>query len=116
MLVSVTLPVVFAIGLRAIVPHRPYPVAGGAMGSRRDRTTMTTVAETIEGLARHTGFSGVVRVDEAGEAGWSAAYSSADRAHEIANTPETIFALASRLRRAHHAHGGVADRGRDARP
>ena len=56
---------------------------------------MTTVAETIEDLARRTGFSGVVRVDEAGGAGWSAAYGSADRAHEIANTPETIFGLAS---------------------
>ena len=57
--------------------------------------TMTTVAETIEDLARRTRFSGVVRVDEAGGAGWSAAYGSADRAHEIANTPETIFGLAS---------------------
>jgi CubicO group peptidase (beta-lactamase class C family) len=56
---------------------------------------MTTVAETIEDLARRTGFSGVVRVDDVGEAGWAAAYGSADRAHEIANTPGTIFAIAS---------------------
>ena len=56
---------------------------------------MTTVAETIQGLARRTGFSGVVRVDEAGGGGWSAAYGAADRAHAIANAPDTIFALAS---------------------
>jgi CubicO group peptidase (beta-lactamase class C family) len=37
----------------------------------------------------------VVRVDEADGSGWSAAYGFADRAHEIANTPGTIFALAS---------------------
>ncbi len=56
---------------------------------------MKTVADTIDGLARRTGFSGVVRVDEADGAGWSAAYGAADRAHAIANTPDTIFALAS---------------------
>ena len=56
---------------------------------------MATVAEAIDEIAGRTGFSGVVRVDEADGSAWSGAYGQADRAHGIANTADTIFGLAS---------------------
>ena len=56
---------------------------------------MTMVPKAIDELAARTGFSGVVRVDQPEMPSWSAAYGAADRAHAIANTPDTIFALAS---------------------
>ena len=49
----------------------------------------------LDALARETGFSGVVRVDRAAEVELAAAYGLADRAHGIANTLETQFAIAS---------------------
>ena len=45
--------------------------------------------------AEQSGFSGVVRVDRAGGLELSAAYGFADRAHEVPNTVETMFATAS---------------------
>jgi len=44
----------------------------------------------IDHVARETGFSGAVRVGT-----WEAAYGEADRAHGIANTTSTKFAIAS---------------------
>ena len=49
----------------------------------------------VDALARETGFSGVVRVDRAAEVELAAAYGLADRAHGIANTLDTQFAIAS---------------------
>lgn len=46
-------------------------------------------------LAVSSGFSGVVRLAVAGETVWAAAYEFADRAHGIANTLDTRFAIAS---------------------
>ena len=46
-------------------------------------------------LARRTGFSGVVRVDRRGSVAFEEAYGLADRAHGIANTTDTRFAIAS---------------------
>jgi CubicO group peptidase (beta-lactamase class C family) len=49
----------------------------------------------VDEAAARTGFSGVVRVDRAGENEVLRAYGLADRAHGIPNTVETLFATAS---------------------
>ena len=56
---------------------------------------MRSVKDVVDDAASSTGFSGVVRVDRAGETELSAAYGLADRAHRIPNTVETQFATAS---------------------
>jgi CubicO group peptidase (beta-lactamase class C family) len=54
-----------------------------------------SLQQAVDEVAERTGFSGVVRVDRAGETELFAAYGLADRAHEIGNTVETQFATAS---------------------
>lgn len=49
----------------------------------------------VDALARETDFSGVVRVDRAGETAMTQAYGFAHRALEIPNTVDTQFGLAS---------------------
>lgn len=49
----------------------------------------------MDRAAEHSGFSGVVRVDGSGGTELCTPYGLADRAHEIPNTVETMFALAS---------------------
>jgi CubicO group peptidase (beta-lactamase class C family) len=49
----------------------------------------------VDTAAERSGFSGVVRVDHSGGMELCAAYGLADRAHEVPNTVETLFALAS---------------------
>lgn len=56
---------------------------------------VTSLQDAADEVAARSGFSGVVRVDCAGEALVQAAYGLADRALEIANTIETRFAVAS---------------------
>ena len=56
---------------------------------------MQFVANEIDALARSSGFSGVVRIDRAGEIELARGYGLADRGHGIANTAETRFAMAS---------------------
>jgi CubicO group peptidase (beta-lactamase class C family) len=56
---------------------------------------MQSLQEAVDTAAERTGFSGVVRVDRAGETELAAAYGFADRAHGIPNTEETQFATAS---------------------
>ncbi|HEU5203770.1 MAG TPA: serine hydrolase domain-containing protein [Candidatus Limnocylindrales bacterium] len=51
--------------------------------------------QEIDELAAATGFSGVVRLERGGEIELEAAYGLADRAHDIANTLDTQFAVAS---------------------
>jgi len=51
--------------------------------------------ESVDSLARRTGFSGVVRVDRAAGIELVKAYGFADRAHGTANTADTVFAIAS---------------------
>ncbi|MFD5829683.1 serine hydrolase domain-containing protein [Lentzea sp. NPDC060358] len=51
--------------------------------------------EDIEGIARDTGFSGVVRVDRGDETEFSAAYGFANRAYRVPNTVDTRFGIAS---------------------
>jgi CubicO group peptidase (beta-lactamase class C family) len=46
-------------------------------------------------LAREHGFSGVVRVDRSDAVQFADAYGLADRAFQVANTPDTEFAIAS---------------------
>jgi CubicO group peptidase (beta-lactamase class C family) len=53
------------------------------------------LAEAIDRIAAETGFSGVVRVDEGDVVEFTRAYGHADRGHQIANTAETQFAIAS---------------------
>jgi CubicO group peptidase (beta-lactamase class C family) len=53
------------------------------------------VKDVVDDAASSTGFTGVVRVDRAGETELSAAYGFADRGHAIPNTVETQFATAS---------------------
>src|SRR4051794_32629910 len=56
---------------------------------------MESVRDAVDREARHSGFSGVVRLDRSGGTEFSTAYGFADRAHEILNTVETQFATAS---------------------
>ncbi len=56
---------------------------------------MQSLQHAVDAAADRTGFSGVVRVDRAGETELSAAYGFADRAHGVLNTVETLFATAS---------------------
>ena len=52
-------------------------------------------AEAIDSLADESGFAGVVAVDRGGEIEFGRAYGLADRAHQIPNTVDTRFAIAS---------------------
>jgi len=56
---------------------------------------MQPLAEAVDSLARDSSFSGVVRVDRSGGIELARAYGSADRGHEIPNTVDTQFAIAS---------------------
>ena len=56
---------------------------------------MPSLQDAVDTAAEHTGFSGVVRVDRSGDTELCSAYGLADRAHEVPNTVETVFALAS---------------------
>ena len=56
---------------------------------------MADLAEAIDDVATPTSFSGVVRVDRGDEIVLVAAYGLAHRGHDIANTVDTQFAIAS---------------------
>jgi CubicO group peptidase (beta-lactamase class C family) len=56
---------------------------------------MESLQDAIDGVAERTGFSGVVRLDRAGDIEICSAYGLADRAHGIPNTVQTQFATAS---------------------
>ena len=56
---------------------------------------MESLRVAVDQEAERSGFSGVVRLERAGEVELCAAYGYADRAYEIANTVETLFATAS---------------------
>jgi CubicO group peptidase (beta-lactamase class C family) len=56
---------------------------------------MQPLEDAVDSLAHRTGFSGVVRVDRAGSIELAKAYGLADRGHEIPNTIDTQFGIAS---------------------
>jgi CubicO group peptidase (beta-lactamase class C family) len=56
---------------------------------------MRSVKDVVDDAARTSRFSGVVRVDRAGETELARAYGFADRAHAVANTVDTQLAIAS---------------------
>ncbi|HEX6664852.1 MAG TPA: serine hydrolase domain-containing protein [Gaiellaceae bacterium] len=56
---------------------------------------MEPLVRAVDALAGARGFSGAVRVDRAGEIVLASAYGLADRAHDIPNTVDTQFAIAS---------------------
>jgi CubicO group peptidase (beta-lactamase class C family) len=56
---------------------------------------MESLQAAVDHVAERIRFSGVVRVDRSGEIDLSRAYGLADRAHEIPNTVDTMFAIAS---------------------
>src|SRR5687768_13596921 len=56
---------------------------------------MQSLQDAVDRAAEHTAFSGVVRVDHSRGMEFCAAYGLADRAHEVPNTVETLFAIAS---------------------
>lgn len=56
---------------------------------------MLSIQDAVAQAAERSGFSGVVRLDRQGELDFSAAYGYADRAHEILNRVDTVFAIAS---------------------
>jgi CubicO group peptidase (beta-lactamase class C family) len=56
---------------------------------------MLAWAEAIDSLADESGFAGVVSVDRGGEIEFGRAYGLADRSHQIPNTLDTRFAIAS---------------------
>ena len=59
---------------------------------------MQPFEDAIEAIARDTGFSGVVRVDTKEGIAFAKAYGLADRAHALANTVDTRFAIASGMK------------------
>jgi CubicO group peptidase (beta-lactamase class C family) len=54
-----------------------------------------SLRDAVEETAQRTGFSGVLRFDRAGETELSVAYGFADRAHQIPNAPDMLYATAS---------------------
>ena len=56
---------------------------------------MQSLHDAVDRAAERTGFSGVVRLDRAGETELCTAYGFADRAHGVPNTVGTLFATAS---------------------
>jgi CubicO group peptidase (beta-lactamase class C family) len=56
---------------------------------------MPPLESAVDSLAAEISFSGVVRVDRGGEVELERAYGLADRAHQIPNTVDTQFAIAS---------------------
>ncbi|MEO8330225.1 MAG: serine hydrolase domain-containing protein, partial [Candidatus Nanopelagicales bacterium] len=56
---------------------------------------MQSLEAALDEVAERTGFSGVVRLDRAGDTELSKAYGFADRSYEIPNTVQTVFATAS---------------------
>jgi CubicO group peptidase (beta-lactamase class C family) len=56
---------------------------------------MRRIQEELEAAAAEAGFSGVVRVDRAGQTELAEAYGLADRARDVPNTLATRFAIAS---------------------
>lgn len=71
--------------------HAPCPVARVVARF----SAMESLQVAVDEAAERTGFSGVVRLDRAGETELCSAYGYADRAHGILNTVETQFATAS---------------------
>jgi CubicO group peptidase (beta-lactamase class C family) len=56
---------------------------------------MPELEDAVDALADRVAFSGVVRVDRSGDIELAKAYGLADRGHEIPNTIDTQFAIAS---------------------
>ena len=56
---------------------------------------MESLQAAVDGEAKRTGFSGVIRLDRSGETALCRAYGLSDRAHGVHNTVETMFATAS---------------------
>ena len=54
-----------------------------------------SLVAAVDSVAKSVRFSGVVRVDRSGQIDVSQAYGLADRAHEVPNTVDTTFAIAS---------------------
>jgi CubicO group peptidase (beta-lactamase class C family) len=54
-----------------------------------------SLQDAVDAAAERTDFCGVVQVDRSGETELRSAYGFADRAHRVANTVETQFAIAS---------------------
>ena len=72
--------------------------------------------EDIDRVAAEADFSGVVRVERDGVVELDLAYGLADRAHGIAGTVDTRFAVASGAKGFTALDGDAARRGRPARP
>ncbi len=56
---------------------------------------MQPLEDAVDSIVHRTGFSGVVRLDRAGHIELAKAYGLADRGHEIPNTIDTQFGIAS---------------------
>ena len=59
---------------------------------------MQTLKDAVDAIAQDTGFSGVLRVDRSDGIELAIAYGLADRAHALANTVDTRFAIASGMK------------------
>jgi CubicO group peptidase (beta-lactamase class C family) len=58
-------------------------------------SSQNSLPEAVDAVAGEDGFSGVVSVDRGGEVEFARAYGLAHRAHQIPNTEDTRFAIAS---------------------
>jgi CubicO group peptidase (beta-lactamase class C family) len=72
-----------------------FEQAGSSLGAPDRVCCMQPLEGAIDSVADRTGFSGVVRVDRSGSIELAKAYGLADRGHEISNTIDTQFAIAS---------------------
>src|SRR4249920_1260764 len=56
---------------------------------------MESLEDAVDSMVQSTAFSGVARVDRSGSIELAKAYGLADRGHEISNTTDTQFGIAS---------------------
>jgi CubicO group peptidase (beta-lactamase class C family) len=84
-----------AVGLDP-VPAKQVPQALElAVQPPRYAPRMRPLPETVDSIADENGFAGVVSVHRSGEVEFARAYGLAHRAHDIPNTVDTRFAIAS---------------------
>ncbi len=77
---------------------RLAPPSDTARSAEPMDTNTIELAAAIERAAADASFSGVIRIERRGEVLIDRAYGLADRAHEVANTTETRFAIASAVK------------------
>src|SRR3954471_2002370 len=82
-------------GVKSDLSDRHAPTASPPSDDSAMISGVQSLRDAVDETAQRAGFAGVVRLDRAGETEFALAYGLADRAQEIPNTVETVFATAS---------------------